>query len=80
MKKLTGILRNVRGKSRNGSTEEATIAVNKCRVAIDVLENQDIGLQTQMRLAEEEARALLRMGDKSAAETALKVSSFDNLY
>jgi len=65
-------LKLLTSRSRNSQNEVASNAVKKCRDAINILENQDISLQTQMRLAEEEARALLRIGDKGFAETALK--------
>jgi len=47
-------------------------AVQACREAIGVLNKQEFTLQTQANIAETEARALLRLGDRGGAETALK--------
>jgi len=68
----SGSNRRIKGTTNKHQSEIATTAIHKCRSAIDVLETQDISLQTQIRLSEEEARALLRIGDRAAAETALK--------
>jgi len=68
----SGSSKRIKTSSNKHQSEIATTAIHKCRSAIDVLENQDISLQTQIRLSEEEARALLRIGDRAAAETALK--------
>jgi len=72
MGRLSTIIRTFTGKSKNLMGEATAVAVSKCNAAISVLESQDIQLQTKIRLAEEEARALLRMGDRSGAETSLK--------
>jgi len=69
----------ISGGGGGGPTPQTTVyesspqkAVQSCRDAINVLNKQEFTLQTQANIAETEARALLRLGDKGGAETALK--------
>jgi len=58
--------------SSSSNLDSPQKAIQSCRDAIIILNKQELSLQTQVNIAEAEARAMLRLGDRSGAETSLK--------